>query len=120
MARQRPRQRNKEASQNNEARQENKTRKKVLLLQKSAHSKSCGFHPKSRKAASLQTAGGFIFYVSTYAFYTSGQFDTCVKLKITRVEMTMHIKRTSGPNVGAYNRADFSTTLTYATFCIQR
>ncbi len=82
-----PRQRNK---QDKTTKQDKKTRqgKKILLLQKSTHSNSCGFRPKSRKVASLQTADGFIFYMSTYAFYTSGHFDTCVKMKITRVEMT--------------------------------
>ena len=102
MARQGPRQRNKQAktkkqtdkTQDKKARKTRKvhtqksTHSKILLLQKSTHSKSCGFRPKSRKAASLQTADGFIFYMSTYDFYTSGHFDTCVKMKITRVEMT--------------------------------
>ena len=70
-------------------RQYSKTDKTTRQRQeKKTHSKSCGFRPKSRKAASLQTADGFIFYMSTYAFYTSGHFDTCVKMKITRVEMT--------------------------------
>ena len=70
--------------------QDKKTRdkEKTSSSPKSTHSKSCGFHPKSRKAVSLQTADGLIFYISTYAFYTSGHFDTCVKMKITRVEMT--------------------------------
>ena len=84
MARQRPRQRNKQAKTIQQDRQDNKTktRKKDTLK------KLCGFRPKSRKAASLQRADGFIFYMSTYAFYTSGHFDTCVKMKITRVEIT--------------------------------
>ena len=57
-----------------------KTRKqerqeKKFFFSKKVHSKSCGFRPKSRKAASLQTADGFIFYMSTYDFCTSGHFD---------------------------------------------
>ena len=53
--------------------------------------KSCGFRPKSRKAASLQTADGFIFYMSTYAFYTSGHFDTCVKEMTTKKEQAVQM-----------------------------
>ena len=83
MARQRPRQRNKQAKTIQQDRQDNK--EKNFFSKKDTLS---GFRPKSRKAASIQTADEFIFYMSTYAFYTSGHFDTCVKMKITHVEMT--------------------------------
>jgi hypothetical protein len=81
MARQRPRQRNKQAKK---IKQDKKTRQEKFFFSKKVHTqKAVDFAQKAAKLPLFrQLTDLFSTCLHTATFYTSGHFDTCVKMKI--------------------------------------